>query len=116
MKMTRMVRRAALLSAISVGLIAGAAHAAGGVAPETKAPPTISGTAAGGKTLTAGNGVWANSPTKYGYQWLRCDDKGATCASITGATDQTYTVASADVGRTLMLLVTATNADGSSTA
>jgi hypothetical protein len=112
MQPTLTLKRMLALAAVSSAIFAAGAQAAGLVDPETKSPPTISGTAAVGR----GNGVWGNSPTKYAYQWLRCDEKGAACTSIASATDQTYTVASADVGRTVMVLVTATNADGSSTA
>src|SRR5207253_3149270 len=75
---------------------------------------TISGTAQQGQTLTASNGSWTNSPSSYAYQWQRCDSAGANCTAIAGATAQTYTVAAADVGFTLRVAVTASNAGGSS--
>ena len=83
-------------------------------APANTALPTISGTAQQGQTLTAGNGSWTNEPTSYAYQWLRCDASGASCLPIAAATTQTYIVASADVGSTLRVAVTASNAGGSS--
>jgi hypothetical protein len=78
--------------------------------------PSISGTPQDGAILTADPGKWSNSPTSYAYQWLRCDANGANCGSIAGATSQRYTVTSADVGHTLRVNVTATNAAGSGTA
>src|SRR5438477_422927 len=82
--------------------------------PANTAPPTISGTAQDGQTLTASPGTWTGTqPISYAYQWQRCDSSGANCAGITGATAATYTVLSADVGGTLVVLVTATNAGGS---
>ena len=82
--------------------------------PANTAPPTISGTAQDGQTLTASPGTWTGTqPISYAYQWQRCDSSGANCAGITGATAATYTVLSADVGGTLAVLVTATNAGGS---
>src|SRR5215207_109680 len=82
MKMAHTLRLALALAAVSTGVFAAGAPAAGPVAPETRFPPSITGTPGVGKTLTAGNGVWGNSPTKYAYQWLRCDEKGAACTSI----------------------------------
>jgi hypothetical protein len=69
-----------------------------------------------GRTVRAGNGVWANSPTSFAYRWLRCDAAGASCANIANATAATYRLRQADVGRTVRVLVTARNADGARTA
>ena len=86
-----------------------------GSAPAISALPTISGTAIQGQTLTADNGSWTGSPTSYGYQWRRCDASGANCAS-TGAGSGSYVLQSGDVGKTLRVVVTATNAYGSTGA
>ena len=83
-------------------------------APVNTAPPTITGSAQKGQTLTAGTGSWTESPTTFAYQWQRCDAKGANCTSISLATAQTYSVASPDVGSTLRVVVTASNAVGPS--
>ena len=75
--------------------------------------PTISGTAQDGQTLTAGAGAWTGAqPISYTYKWQRCASSGANCSPITGATTATYTAVSADVGGTLAVLVTASNAGG----
>jgi YVTN family beta-propeller protein len=81
-------------------------------APENTFPPTISGTAQQGQTLTGHSGAWTNSPTAYGYQWLRCDASGEGCAPIAGATSFSYTLGAEDVGRTLRLREGASNAGG----
>ncbi|MFI4985066.1 MAG: hypothetical protein ACHQAV_03650, partial [Solirubrobacterales bacterium] len=82
--------------------------------PVNSSPPTISGVAQSGKQLTAAPGSWTESPTSYAYQWQRCDSTGANCAPISGATAQTYTLGSPDVGSTLRVAVTASNTGGPS--
>ena len=85
--------------------------------PVNTVPPTISGTAQAGQTLTANKGSWTSSTTvTYGYQWQRCDASGAACVDISGSTSKTRKLASADVGRTLRVRATATNSVGSSSA
>ena len=82
--------------------------------PVNTALPGISGTAQSGQTLTATTGTWTEGPTGFAYQWQRCDAKGANCTAISLATAQTYSVAPADVGSTLRVAVTASNAVGPS--
>jgi hypothetical protein len=96
--------------------VPGNGRAASQAAPANTAPPTISGTAQSGSTLTADNGTWSGSPTGYAYEWRRCDQGGNGCAAIAGATAQSYQVQQADVGATLRVAVTATNADGTAQA
>ena len=83
--------------------------------PAASSPaPAISGTTTVGQTLTESHGGWTNSPTGYAYQWEDCDSSGGNCAAISGATSQTYTLSSADVGHTIVVQETASNAGGSS--
>ena len=63
--------------------------------------PTISGTAAVGKTLTAVNGAWTPSNVSFTYQWNR---NGTV---ISGATGATYSPVAADVGSSLTVTVVA---------
>jgi hypothetical protein len=84
--------------------------------PANTTPPVVSGGARVGQTLTASNGTWSGSSVSYGYAWQRCDASGANCSAITGQTGQTYSVASVDVGHTLAVTVTASNAGGSLSA
>jgi hypothetical protein len=66
----------------------------------TKAPvPTIKGTAAVGKKLTAYVGTWQDGTT-ISYQWKR------NGVSIAGATKGTYTVSKLDLGKTITVAVT----------
>src|SRR3954463_16673997 len=107
--MTRFLSTVAGIAAVTLAC-AGSALAA---APQTTSPPVISGTPIVGKTLTTSTGSWKNAPTSYKYQWMRCDSKGNNCASVSGETEKTYTLTNADVGHTMLALVTASNSDGS---
>ena len=78
--------------------------------------PTIVGTLEQGKTLTARNGTWTNSPTSFTYQWQRCNADGASCADISTATKKSYTLVAADVDHTVRVIVTASNPDGQASA
>lgn len=82
--------------------------------PVATAPPTISGSPAVGTTLATSSGSWINSPTSYAYQWQDC--ASGACATISGATGSTYTLQSHDVGQSVDVVVTATNAGGSASA
>lgn len=110
---SRVVSRLLRLSLLAALLLIATASTALAAAPVNRSAPTIEGNAVVGETLSTGNGVWQGNPTSFTYQWLRCDAKGAACASIPGATSRTYAVTKTDVGRTVVVLVTAKNADGS---
>jgi hypothetical protein len=86
-------------------------------APESTSPPAITGSPTQGQTLSATAGTWSGYPEPvYTYQWERCNQGGQSCSPITGATGLGYTPASADVGSTLLIVVTATNSAGSTQA
>jgi hypothetical protein len=83
-------------------------------APSSTVPPTVAGTATAGQTLTAGEGAYTGAPPiSYAYAWLRCDANGATCVAIPGASAKTYVPVASDVGTTLRVKFTASNASGS---
>jgi Protein of unknown function (DUF3344) len=84
-------------------------------APVNTAPPALSGPAAQGQALTIDTGTWSSGGVSYTYVWQRCDDDGAHCVDIPGATDATYTPTAQDVGYTLRAVVTATNDAGANT-
>jgi hypothetical protein len=84
-------------------------------APANTTPPLVSGTPKVGQTLTVSNGAWTGAPTGYDYQWQRCTSS-TSCTDIAAATSQSYKAVVADAGRTLRAVVTASNADGKSTA
>ncbi len=85
----------------------------GSQVPMNTAVPTISGTATQGQTLTETNGTWTNGPTSYSCQWQR--GSGGTYTNISGATSQTYTLTSSDVGDTIRVQETASNSAGAGT-
>lgn len=72
--------------------------------PLTAVTPTISGTLAVGKTLTATPGTWGPAPVTLAYQWYRSG------AAISGATAATYKLAEADRAKTLTVKVTGSKA------
>jgi hypothetical protein len=77
----------------------------------------LSGAAQAGQTLSATSGTWVGTqPISYAYQWRRCTGGGSPCISIAAATNSSYQLGSVDVGATLLVLVTASNSAGSSTA
>ena len=79
--------------------------------------PTVTGVAEEGETLTSTLGTWDGTlPLAYARQWRRCDATGSSCVDIAGATGAAYTLASADVGRTIRVSVRASNDAGNATA
>ena len=114
------MKRSRIYLVLALGVLSaalfGTASAATQAAPTNTTPPTVTGTASVGQTLTAENGTWANSPTAYQYQWLRCGATGESCVGVPGATQKTYLVVAADRGHTLRVRVTAVNADGAANA
>ena len=79
--------------------------------------PSISGSAQAGQMLTANPGSWIGSePISYAYQWQSCDWMGVDCEEIPGATGATPTLREDELGKTVYVVVTATNALGSSSA
>jgi thermitase len=88
-----------------------------GKAPSNTVAPTIAGTAETGKMLSANAGTWnGTTPLAYAYQWRRCDSAGLSCADVMSATSSSYALSSTDVGSTIRVAVTASNAYGSSSA
>ncbi len=105
-----------LLALCALGAVLSASAWATG-APENTVPPTVTNTAPKVGTYdTVLNGSWTNSPTKYAYQWQRCNSSGKECLNIAGGTAKSYLVAEADGGHTLVARVTASNASGEGVA
>jgi len=108
---------AAATAVLALAVAAGPAGASTLAAPVNSSPPTVSGTLQLGQKLSASTGSWSGSGTiSYAFQWQRCSGSGTSCGDISGATSQSYDAGSSDVGKTLRVVVTATNSSGSSTA
>src|SRR5204863_10056545 len=101
----------------STNATSGATVTVGAQSPGNTTTPSISGTAQDGHTLTVDKGAWSGTaPISYAYQWRRCDSTGANCSDVDGATSAAYDLGASDIDRTIRVVVTATNAGGSSTA
>lgn len=100
-------------AAVAVAVWAAPALAA---PPANQSAPTITGTPKVGAWQTARNGTWSGSPNAFEYQWQRCNAAGAACTAIPRAVERVYLPAAADAGKTLRVVVTASNAEGSASA
>src|SRR5205085_487809 len=80
--------------------------------PANTAPPTISGTAQQGQTLTESHGTWTNEPTSYSYQWQRCNSEGNSCTRSEERSGEKDVRVAADVGHTITVQASASNAGG----
>ena len=86
----------------------------GPAAPSDIVAPGISGAAIVGSTLTADPGSWSDPSAIFSFAWGRCDASGV-CVPIAGATSATYTLTSSDLGASIIVSVTASNAGGQNT-
>ena len=85
----RSPRTARSATLVAVALAAAAAFlslvpAASAAKPVEVSQPTIEGTLRQDRTVSAGVGIWANTPLSYTYQWHRCNAAGAACAPLSG--------------------------------
>lgn len=84
-------------------------------APSATGAPVISGSARQGQVLRATSGAWSPGGGSS-YQWQRSTNGGGSWAKIAGATRSAYTLAAADVGARIDVVVTATNGYGTAAA
>ena len=75
------------------------------VPPANSVLPAITGTPAPGRSSPRRAATWVRA-TSYGYVWQRLS--GGTWSPISGATASTYTPVSADAGKPVRVVVTAT--------
>jgi len=86
------------------------------VPPQNATPPSITGIAQSGQTLTAEDGTWSGTSPTVTRQWLRCDGSGGACEAIPGATGQTLLLGGADERHTIRVRETASNGGGQASA
>ncbi|HUA75998.1 MAG TPA: hypothetical protein VL988_14690 [Solirubrobacteraceae bacterium] len=112
--MTRGSMGACAVLLLCAAALLGAGEAAA-AAPLNATAPSIGGSAVDGKHLKAARGTWGGAkPFAYAYQWSRCDASGNACAELPTATKPSYKLTDQDVGRTLRVAVTVTDAAASS--
>ncbi len=86
----------------------------GALLPSNTLPPSITGILTDGQLLSVGTGSWSGTePISFSYQWQLCNPLGEGCVEIEGATGASLELSSGDIGGTLNVVVTATNAAGS---
>ncbi len=79
--------------------------------PSDTEPPIVVGVPKTRHTLAALPGTWSGEePIAFAIQWQHCDPTGVDCTNIAGAKGTTYRLRVRDVGSTIRVLVTATNA------
>jgi hypothetical protein len=85
-------------------------------AADPGAPPQVTGTLRDGELVTASTGAWTGSqPITFSYQWQSCAGPG-DCRPIPGASDATYRLTAAEIGRSIAVEVTAANAIGTASS
>ena len=112
-----LVSAALFAAAIFTGFAGGAGGTPPGQSPPSAtAPPTLTGSAIEGQTLSASPGSWSGVSISYTYQWNRCDSGGGACAALPGATGSQLQLASGQIGSTIRVTVIATNRRGTASA
>jgi hypothetical protein len=96
------------LVTIVIGGLSAAPVAQADIVPTPLAPPSISGSAEQGQTVTCSPGAWLNSPTSYSYSWQR------DATTPVGSASDMYTLTAADVSHVITCTVVAHNAAGDS--
>jgi regulator of chromosome condensation (RCC1) repeat-containing protein len=85
-------------------------------APSLSAAPVLGGSTIVGRSAAVSPGVWAGGVDSFVYQWQRCTASGSGCVNIRSGRKPAYTVASADLGHRLRVIVTAGNKGGATSA
>jgi hypothetical protein len=84
--------------------------------PVAVTSPVITGAPMRGDTLDSTQGLWTGTGNAYSNQWQRSADGGTTWTNITGATTDSYTLTTTDVGDLVRLRSTAVNPDATVSA
>ena len=101
------------LERLSAGSVTATSNAVGPVldAAPMVTPPTISGIAQEGQTLTA-SAIAGQSDNTISYQWMENNGTDGTYQNISGAAASTYLVTEADEGFNIEVVATVTNDNG----
>jgi hypothetical protein len=94
-----------------VSIIAVAATACA-PSPATQGPKIV-GEVSVGVELTASRGDWLFEPSGYGYRWSSCDVAAPSNCQPVGTNSSRFTPTAAELGRLIVVEVTATNPAGS---
>jgi hypothetical protein len=78
--------------------------------PVSSSAPSIAGDLTQGQTLTEVPAAWSNDPTSFSYRWKSCDPVTKECTVV--GTEKSYKLTAADVGNTITVLESASNAGG----
>ncbi|HTQ68304.1 MAG TPA: hypothetical protein VMI13_06385 [Solirubrobacteraceae bacterium] len=110
--------RRGMAAALAVGVLGfallGAAAAHGEEPPKHHGPPKITGPQQDGRLVSVSEGKWkSQAKPSFTYQWEVCEPRHGPCSTIPGAEASTYRTTSAQVGRKLRAIVTATTPGGS---
>jgi hypothetical protein len=100
--------RLLLILGVLVGSLAAVQAASAALLPLELSPPSISGSAEQGQTITCSSGSWLNSPSSYSYSWQR------DATTSIGGTSNSYTLTAADVNHLITCTVVAHNGAGAS--
>lgn len=90
--------------------------AVAGLAPVCLIAPVITGVTVSGQTLTGSNGTWSNNPASFAQQWETADLDGSNPVEFAGADTPSFLLTDQQIGDTMIIAVTATNATASVTA
>jgi streptogramin lyase len=80
--------------------------------PRSIVPPSLSGQATVGQTLTASEGTWANKINALTYQWQLCDSAGGDCSDLPADNNPTLLLSGDFVDHRLRAIVTASGPGG----
>ncbi len=100
--------RLLVILGVVVGSLAAVQAASAALLPLEVSPPSISGSAEQGQTVSCSSGSWLNSPSSYSYNWQR------DATTSIGGSSNSYTLTAADVNHLITCTVVAHNGAGAS--
>jgi hypothetical protein len=84
------------------------------ILPSLKTRPRVIGSPRVGRVLRATTGHWYGDPlTGYHFEWMRCNTRGRTCASVPGATHRSLRLSAGWAGARIRVHVAVRTRSGS---